>query len=170
MIDRCLRNSNIVLSTIHSAKGLEYDTVYLLDVFNGLLPKEVAPRSEDYMEERRLFYVAMTRAKNELFMFWCKNDRSSFVEEVFPNETAERLNTVIKKKPPTASPARPKISDFNVGDKVEIIGEGVGTITNIEEREFVSLGNIHIVTVRTEKGEIQKYLDLLIRENGIRKL
>lgn len=164
------KNSNIVLSTIHSAKGLEYDTVYLLDVFNGLLPKEIAPRSEDYMEERRLFYVAMTRAKNELFMFWCKNDRSSFIEEVFPNETAERLNTVIKKKSTIASLAKPKISDFNVGDRVEIIGEGVGTITNIEEREFVSLGNIHIVTVRTEKGEIQKYLDLLIRENGIRKL
>ena len=166
------RNSSIVLSTIHSAKGLEYDTVYLLDVFDGTLPKETSEQSPDYMEERRLFYVAMTRAKNSLFMFWCKSSRSFFVEEVFPKETSARLNEptagVIKKKTPTDKGS--KISEYNIGDRVEIKGEGVGTITDIEEREFVSLGNIHIITIQTAKGEIQKYLELLVRENRIRKI
>lgn len=69
--------SPLILSTIHGSKGLEYDTVYLIDVIDGLFPEEV-PASRKYMsaeerrayeEERRLFYVAMTRARNRLCVF-----------------------------------------------------------------------------------------------------
>ncbi|MBQ9028476.1 MAG: ATP-dependent helicase, partial [Lachnospiraceae bacterium] len=66
-----------ILSTIHASKGLEYDTVYLMDVMDGIFPEE-APASTKYMskeerrafeEERRLFYVGMTRARNKLCVF-----------------------------------------------------------------------------------------------------
>ena len=69
-------DSNLVLSTIHSSKGLEYDRVYMIDMLDGILPSGPAPKKNAtdtdislYEEERRLYYVAMTRAKNELYIF-----------------------------------------------------------------------------------------------------
>jgi DNA helicase-2/ATP-dependent DNA helicase PcrA len=57
----------LVLSTIHSAKGMEWDTVFLLNVVDGSFPSEFATgRPELIDEERRLLYVALTRARNEL--------------------------------------------------------------------------------------------------------
>ncbi|EQD80794.1 UvrD/REP helicase, partial [mine drainage metagenome] len=57
----------LVLSTVHSAKGMEWDTVYLLNVVDGSFPSEFAAgRAELLEEERRLFYVALTRAQNDL--------------------------------------------------------------------------------------------------------
>jgi DNA helicase-2/ATP-dependent DNA helicase PcrA len=57
----------LVLSTVHSAKGMEWDTVYVLNVVDGSFPSEFATgRPELIDEERRLLYVAMTRARNEL--------------------------------------------------------------------------------------------------------
>ena len=59
----------LILSTIHSAKGLEWDTVYVLQACDGCLPSSRSMNSaEELEEERRLFYVAMTRAKNRLFL------------------------------------------------------------------------------------------------------
>ncbi len=59
----------LVLSTIHSAKGMEWDTVYVLNVVDGSFPSEFATgRAELIEEERRLLYVAMTRAQNDLFL------------------------------------------------------------------------------------------------------
>jgi DNA helicase-2/ATP-dependent DNA helicase PcrA len=57
----------LVLSTIHSAKGMEWDTVFLLNVVDGTFPSEFATGKQEAIdEERRLLYVAMTRARNEL--------------------------------------------------------------------------------------------------------
>ena len=57
----------LVLSTIHSAKGMEWDTVYLLNVVDGSFPNEFATgKAELIEEERRLLYVGMTRAQNDL--------------------------------------------------------------------------------------------------------
>jgi DNA helicase II / ATP-dependent DNA helicase PcrA len=59
----------LVLSTIHSAKGMEWDTVYVLNVVDGSFPSEFATgKSELIDEERRLLYVALTRAQNELLL------------------------------------------------------------------------------------------------------
>ncbi|MEO6185745.1 MAG: ATP-dependent helicase [Steroidobacteraceae bacterium] len=57
----------LVLSTIHSAKGMEWDTVFLLNVVDGSFPSEFSTGKPEMIdEERRLLYVAMTRARNEL--------------------------------------------------------------------------------------------------------
>jgi len=59
----------LVLSTVHSAKGQEWDAVYVLNVVDGSFPSEfAAARAESIEEERRLLYVAMTRAKSELHL------------------------------------------------------------------------------------------------------
>jgi DNA helicase II / ATP-dependent DNA helicase PcrA len=59
----------LILSTIHSAKGQEWKTVYVLNVVDGCIPSDMATSSpEDIEEERRLLYVAMTRAKDQLFL------------------------------------------------------------------------------------------------------
>ena len=73
------------LSTIHSSKGLEYDTVYIMDVKDGVFPEKVVANRKKatdeeiktYEEERRLYYVAVTRAKNQLCIFDFK-DSSTF--------------------------------------------------------------------------------------------
>lgn len=73
------------LSTIHSSKGLEYDTVYIMDVKDGVFPEKVVANRKKatdeeiktYEEERRLYYVAVTRAKNQLYIFDFK-DSSTF--------------------------------------------------------------------------------------------
>lgn len=61
----------LTLSTIHSAKGLEWKTVYLLGVAEGILPsKKSMDFPEDIEEESRLLYVAVTRAKEHLYLFF----------------------------------------------------------------------------------------------------
>lgn len=84
-------SSNISISTIHSAKGLEYDHVFLLDLVDGEFPQKNILNAMDSSlleEERRLFYVAMTRAKKSLTLFTIKTrnekavDTSIFYEEL----------------------------------------------------------------------------------------
>ncbi len=59
----------LTLSTIHSAKGLEWESVFLIGLIDGVLPVRFALNSqEDIEEEHRLFYVGITRAKNHLFL------------------------------------------------------------------------------------------------------
>jgi DNA helicase-2/ATP-dependent DNA helicase PcrA len=62
----------LTLSTIHSAKGLEWDVVFLLGVAEGTLPSKMAlaKSGEEIEEEHRLFYVAITRARNKLFLLF----------------------------------------------------------------------------------------------------
>ena len=78
----------LTLATVHSSKGLEYERVYLLDVMDGILPAQNRMESRDeeairqYEEERRIFYVAMTRAKDQLYLFSCADRQAEFVSEV----------------------------------------------------------------------------------------
>ena len=82
-------NSKFILSTIHSSKGLEYDTVYLMDAMDGIFPETVLRnrRQADpeeiaqYEEERRLYYVGVTRAKNKLNIFTFQG-KNTFTDEL----------------------------------------------------------------------------------------
>lgn len=62
----------IKLTTVHQAKGLEYDIVFLIGAADGQLPTRRSIEADDIEEERRLFYVAVTRAKNELYISYPK--------------------------------------------------------------------------------------------------
>ena len=62
----------VTLSTMHSAKGLEYPVVFVTDVNEGVIPHHKAAQPADLEEERRLFYVALTRAKDRLHLFAVK--------------------------------------------------------------------------------------------------
>ncbi|MCC8023699.1 MAG: ATP-dependent helicase [Clostridium sp.] len=80
--------TGVSLMTMHSAKGLEYQVVYILDANEGISPHHRAVLNPDVEEERRMFYVAMTRAKERLHLYYVKEryhkkqEVSRFVEEV----------------------------------------------------------------------------------------
>ncbi len=83
----------MILSTIHQAKGLEWDTVFILHLAEGSFPSRRALAEDGMEEERRLFYVAVTRARKHLFLTYPMttgydtlmfNQPSTFVEEVPP--------------------------------------------------------------------------------------
>ena len=69
------QTEGICLLTMHASKGLEFDKVYLLDVNKGKVPKGSKLSAEEIEEERRLFYVAMTRAKKHLNIFYVKGEK-----------------------------------------------------------------------------------------------
>jgi len=96
----------IRLTTIHQAKGLEYDVVFLIGLADGQFPSRRAIEAGDIEEERRLFYVAVTRAKDALYMSYPQiasrpgpgglmNEPSRFLKEV-PADLYETLR--IKRK------------------------------------------------------------------------
>ena len=62
----------IKLTTVHQAKGLEYDVVFVIGLADGQFPGRRSIESGDVEEERRLFYVAVTRARNELYLTYPK--------------------------------------------------------------------------------------------------
>lgn len=152
-------NSDVpfVLSTIHSCKGLEYDRVVLLDAFDGVLPAkpEICCRTPEdtrqYEEDRRLFYVAMTRARHKLVLFDCKTMPSVFVQEVIfnlPESRAERelakaeTNRALgRNKPAVAGPALPPVdvaAVTRVGAAVQHAVFGRGVVTEFDGR-FVTV-------------------------------
>lgn len=77
----------VSLMTMHSSKGLEFKIVYILDANEGITPHKKAVLDADIEEERRMFYVAMTRAKERLHVCYVrerygkKQDMSRFIEE-----------------------------------------------------------------------------------------
>jgi DNA helicase-2/ATP-dependent DNA helicase PcrA len=92
----------LVLSTIHSAKGMEWDTVYLLNVVDGSFPSEFATgKAELIEEERRLLYVAMTRARNDLVLlvplkFYLTNQPKNGAAHVYGGRSRFMTEKVLK--------------------------------------------------------------------------
>jgi DNA helicase-2/ATP-dependent DNA helicase PcrA len=68
-MDRLIDEDYLILSTIHSAKGQEWKSVFILNVVDGCIPSDLgAGTTAELEEERRLLYVAMTRAKDNLHL------------------------------------------------------------------------------------------------------
>ena len=144
----------IYLSTIHASKGLEYDTVYLMDVIDGILPEQVPAsqrfaskkEKEIYEEERRLFYVGVTRAKNRLYLFTA-NRKSTFCEDFF-GKGAKKQAIDFKALKSTSSSTqtdnarreeicRQFCEQFDVGSIVTHFKFGEGVILKITEKQIV---------------------------------
>ena len=92
----------VTLATIHQTKGLEFDVVFIAGAEEGLLPHRRSTHSnESIEEERRLMYVAMTRARQRLIISWCRHRRSQdtntpirrsrFVDEIEPEAWSKPL-------------------------------------------------------------------------------
>lgn len=111
-LDRLFEGSNnwnnneeileITLSTIHSSKGLEFDCVFMIDLINSELPGEkaveLAAETKDLSlleEERRLFYVGMTRARENLFLIY---PSSAYGERLSPSLFVKELAALMKKE------------------------------------------------------------------------
>lgn len=87
----------VQLTTMHSSKGLEYGKVFILDAAEGVTPYKKAVLDADLEEERRMFYVAMTRAKKELTICYAKKQfshemkPSRFLRELSGNEEKGKI-------------------------------------------------------------------------------
>lgn len=129
------RSCPFILSTIHSSKGLEYERVFLMDVADGILPKDSKDGTPE--EERRLFYVGMTRAKDELSIFTFRKEDlpSSFADFLFPKQAPKP--TPIRPMPRAASARRavtaprplPPTEEFTPGRAVKHRKFGAGVIS-----------------------------------------
>ena len=92
-IDNLEEDKNkVLLMTLHNAKGLEFSEVFLLNVNEGIIPYRRASLETEIEEERRLFYVGMTRAKTKLHLFYVKErynrkmEPSRFLECLKPGD------------------------------------------------------------------------------------
>lgn len=94
----------VTMSTMHSAKGLEYKVVIIVDVNEGIIPHRKAVLDADLEEERRMFYVAMTRAKRYLHIFYVKErynkelEVSRFLSQLLPREEKKKQQNRTFKK------------------------------------------------------------------------
>ena len=113
-----LTEDRLTLMTTHSAKGLEYDCVYIVGMENDLFPLSSAKEEADVEEERRLFYVGITRAKKELTISYC-DKRYKFGNISYPSpsffldEIDEELLLDIADNTFLNNYKKPSYSDFN---------------------------------------------------------
>jgi DNA helicase-2/ATP-dependent DNA helicase PcrA len=150
--DLSQEESQITLMTLHNAKGLEYDTVFLVGCEDGAFPHMRALEEGGEEEERRLCYVGITRARQRLYMTWARERRlfgraernlpSRFVDEL-PAELTERHSSAPGhagglgwESSSTDSAATPVASgptlEMRTGDDVVHASFGDGVVTAVE--------------------------------------
>lgn len=165
------RECPLVLSTIHSSKGLEYERVILMDVADGMFPKTIAGEQDDpeeveaYEEERRLFYVGMTRAKRELTLFTFRRVdlASQFAAELFPKKRA------VKPAPKPMSIALRRVDE----GRIAAIAKEYIPGTRLSHKKFgegiLTARNGDIVTISfTDAGVKNLSLSTALRANLLR--
>jgi DNA helicase-2/ATP-dependent DNA helicase PcrA len=143
--------SVITLMTLHNAKGLEYDTVFLVGCEDGAFPHMRALEEGGEEEERRLCYVGITRARRRLYMTWARERRlfgraernlpSRFVDEL-PAELTERHSSAVghagglgweSTSSEGATPVDPGPTlELRTGDDVVHASFGEGVVTAVE--------------------------------------
>lgn len=156
-----MENHSVSLMTVHAAKGLEFPFVFVIGLEEGVFPHKLSMEEpEDMEEERRLAYVAMTRAKDQLMLSWSAS-RMTFGEMSYnmPSrflDEAGVFDAVSSSPKPLAKPNRPtsyNSSSYKVNDKIIHIRWGDGTILEVtgsgETEEIVvdfpSVGQKHLL-------------------------
>jgi len=156
--------SRLVLSTIHSAKGLEFEAVFVIGMAEGRFPHASATFGEQWEEERRLLYVAATRAKKYLYCTFPRQlmtqDRqfrragmSPFLSELSSGlyERIDEKNTVVpdvfafQSEDESVAPLRKakskrlEMSDFSLGAKVNHPFFGNGTVVKMSTGRSIDI-------------------------------
>lgn len=156
----------VTLMTLHSAKGLEFPLVFIAGVEQGLLPSMRAEKEADIEEERRLFYVGITRAKDNLHISYAKlrqmygnttfSMKSSFLTEIpielldiehsqYAPPVARRDD--VEERPSFVPPAVVESYDLSIGDMVAHPTFGKGRV-----KDIMGKGNTVFITVAFETG------------------
>jgi len=171
----------VTLMTVHSAKGLEFPVVFLPGFEEGVFPSQMSMAEGNIEEERRLAYVAVTRAKQRLYITYTQSRLlygassasipSSFLGEIpdelkdfVPPEPRRAESTPIKKyehkkpvdfvKPKdTTAPAQPAKFDFKSGDRIRHRIFGSGTVLAAE-----AMGGDMLVEVKFDSGVTKKLM------------
>ena len=159
--------AKIILSTIHSSKGLEYDSVHLIDAYDGCFPettvtsKSTKEEKSVYEEERRLFYVGVTRAKDHLTVYSYDDSVCTFVDEFIkgPDSTAYRMKKE-KAVLPADDPAYRKYAgEFRPGVRVLHKTFGEGTIVRVDgDRATIDFARTGIKVILLSIAYTQKIL------------
>lgn len=144
------KEDSLVLSTIHSAKGLEWHTVFILSLIEGRFPSlHSLQKEEELEEERRLFYVAVTRAREQLFLIspllvyipgegktFAKPSR--FIQEISPSLfreiTSKPISETLPKEIKSRTAAKEEytgFSQFKAGDLVRHPHFGEGEVIEV---------------------------------------
>lgn len=147
------------LLTFHASKGLEFKTVFLIDCMNGITPPQTAiieAKSQifdHYEEERRLFYVAMTRAKEQLTLLSvAKKHNLLFSRSNFYKEVSKILNPIDEEPKPVSS-------RLSHGKKIEELKRGLITsesadLTPFKEGSVINHKRFGTGTIIEKEGEI----------------
>ena len=167
----------VAMMTLHAAKGLEFDNVFIVGVEEGLLPHERSvDNGDETEEERRLFFVGITRAKVNLFIAFARYRQirgqtlrtipSQFLYElgISFSESAEQndtfyLKSAIDNRQPAISNHQPSIINyqssalFNPGDKVVHKKFGIGTV-----KDFADMGDNSVITIAFSNGQTKSLM------------
>ncbi len=167
-------SSRVSLMTLHAAKGLEFENVFIVGLEEGLLPHERSMDSPEEMEEeRRLFFVGITRAKDSLFISHAKHRvvrgqflrtvPSQFLYEIGykPDSDETDFDTWDDKSSPQSSnelvyenvDTEPQQGRYRVNELVEHSKFGLGRV-----KEFLELGENSIVVVRFNSGKTKSLM------------
>jgi DNA helicase-2/ATP-dependent DNA helicase PcrA len=149
---------------MHNTTGREFDRVIITGMEEGLFPKQApygasratASEEEEMEEERRLFYVAITRARRQLYLTWCANRRvhgqmktlppSRFLQELPEEIRVGALQTVGQYPPPEVFAFKPGTTVYH-----EEYGQGIIWKSLIREGS-------QVVTVRFDSGKTREFL------------
>lgn len=176
--DRIPKDNAVKLMTIHGSKGLEFKNVFICRINEGIMPSGKVKIEEELEEERRLFYVAITRAKDRLFLSDIQreyNDVDFFVSRFLKELDIEELHFLNekskeriegKKNNDITNQKELKKMELKVGDKIihSIFGKGIVEKVNFEE-QFYSIKFENINTIRNISVHIK--LDKISDEESL---
>jgi DNA helicase-2/ATP-dependent DNA helicase PcrA len=158
-------SDRVALMTLHAAKGLEFENVFIIGLEDGLLPHERSRDDQEEMEEeRRLFFVGMTRAKTGLNISWSRYRTfrgqmlrtigSQFLDELgidAAEVSAEDESYYVDDEDSEQEPRR--LPRFVAGQGVRHESFGIGSV-----KEYVDMGENSVVVVRFNTGHTKSLM------------